>query len=422
MIFGEFAEEGRNPRRGMTSIEAEGFLRRVLPEVDRWMCWSPAGRMAERGLCRLPVAQQEEGTCGTWVWRRIPAAYPVMAYCNQMAPAIVGERRWTGAIRVTGPGAKTGFVLFSFLNSLGTVGETYLASTLDAALLRAFGQAAVREHDAGGSGARIRVIHGEDVELDAEDGESPMLAGPLLEDIEAQTHAFFGRPALFDAYRVPRRRGLLFVGPPGNGKTMMVRRCVRDCVTRFGAQATMLRPTRLTDEDDVLLAFDAACEHGPGILILEDLDTLTKECGLTRAGFLDLLDGVRPREGLLLLATTNNPADIDPALAHRPSRFDRVWRFELPDARLRRQYLAGAFPGLAVAALDEAAGHTGGWSFAYLNELRVTAAILAMGAGAAGVEEEHVRNGLRLLAAQFAAGKGSHARNPDSGVGFTMAG
>jgi len=111
---------------------------------------------------------------------------------------------------------------------------------------------------------------------------------------------------------------------------------------------------------------------------LEDLDSLTRESRITRSALLQELDGLTSKEGMLIIGTTTNPDEIDPALTHRPSRFDRVWHFPIPSTQLRLEYLTGELNGLSPDVVQEITRLTAGWSFAYLKELRTTASILAM--------------------------------------------
>jgi SpoVK/Ycf46/Vps4 family AAA+-type ATPase len=188
----------------------------------------------------------------------------------------------------------------------------------------------------------------------------------------------------------------------------MVRHLVRQCHRRHHVPALLLRIYRHTDDTDLALLFRDAEHHAPCLVILEDLDSLTRECRVSRAHLLDELDGVDSKEGLLVIGTTNNPEDIDPALVHRPSRFDRVWHFELPDRAMRQRYLEWAFPEPTVDTPTLAA-QSSGWSYAYLNELRTTAAILAMSRNAAGPTAEDVRAALARLLSQFESGRRNHS-------------
>jgi len=416
----EFCFIGESPRRGLTSVEAEHLLRQAFPEVERWLCWEPEKRLAERGLCRIPVGRQDGGRLRGWTWQRAQMDYPCLAYNGDRGHQKDALWKWTGAISIEGGGQR--FLLFSYLAANGAVGDLFLTSCLDTAVLRKFAKEAVEEFAPADSGPLVRVVGGDEVRLAPEDEECVVLPPGILSDIESQVDAFFGKPELFDVYGIPRRRGFLFVGPPGNGKSMLSRRLLRSCWRKYGVQATAMCANRRADEEVLAYAFRLAAAEGPGILIMEDLDSLLNQSQIPRAGFLAMLDGLCPRECTLILASTNNPGDIDPALVHRPSRFDRVWHFALPDAQLRARYLDGALGNIDEAALARLVRGTDGWSFAYLKELRATAAILSACAGKPRFDCDDVDQAYDMLAAQFAAGKRNHVESDTSGaVGFRAA-
>lgn len=140
--------------------------------------------------------------------------------------------------------------------------------------------------------------------------------------------------------------------------------------------------------------------------MLEDLDALIDSS--IRSYFLNELDGLINQHGVLLIATTNHPERLDPALLKRPSRFDSKMTFDHPDRDLRRQFLAKwlaervgsqhlkfdpppspshtsqseQVPTLSnIDQLTDAlADRTQGWSFALLKELFISF-LLAFAAG-----------------------------------------
>ena len=130
---------------------------------------------------------------------------------------------------------------------------------------------------------------------------------------------------------------------------------------------------------------------------------------MTRSEVLAELDGIGQRSGMLLIATANDPSRIDPALLHRPSRFDRVWTFPLPDFALRKKYVVDQFANLPSEIVDFVASETEDWTMAYMKELRNTAGILAIREGLQNMESRHVKEALVLLQEQFKAGKTGHA-------------
>ena len=372
----EFTSDGPMPRKGLTSIEAEQLLRCAFPEVAQWLCWEPDRHQISLGVWNIPVGKETEGHVAEWSWRRAPIDYPFLGYCSDQLLEDEPRLGWSGAIEVTGASGD-GFILFSYLSSLGTVGHVYLTSCMNPDLLRQFAADVAGEFEPCRKELQLTVFGGEDIWLAPETKDEVLLPSSLRDDIIGQVEQFFSHPGRLAAAGLPLRRGFLFVGPPGNGKTMLSRELVRMCILRFGIRAVYLMPDKIIDEDMMAFVFRSATKDGPAMVILEDLESLINECDLTRAGFLGVLDGLNPSNGLLILATTNNPEQVDPALIHRPSRFDRVWYFDLPNKGLRRRYLNGILKEVDHHLIDWIVERTGDWSFAYLKELRTTAFILA---------------------------------------------
>jgi ATPase family associated with various cellular activities (AAA) len=392
-------------RRGFTSIEAVEFLRKEFPEVSHWTRWTASG--THHCLSNIVgKGHKAEGTVGTWSWVRVPCSYPALTFWDGYSTDPARSDDWIGMLRIKGE-QDEGFLQFSCLNSMGTIGAWYLASTTDVVLLDRFGLA-VHEHFYPPGQLIIQVQGAPDIQLSPEDDETIFLPELLRQDIEQQVLSFFASAEQYRRMRLRHRRGFLFVGCPGTGKTMMVRRLIRLC-HQHPISVFMLNIAKATSDYDVAALFRSAQRSAPALIILEDLDSLTLECHVTRAQLLAQLDALDAKQGLLVIATTNNPRHIDPALVHRPSRFDRVWEFPLPNCEMRRQYLDWAFRGLNDQALAAVAERTSDWSFAYLNELRTTAAILAIDHRRAAPSEEELSTALELLASQFQAGRNNHA-------------
>jgi len=223
-----------------------------------------------------------------------------------------------------------------------------------------------------------------------------VLRGSLKDDIYADLSGFFAARETYERYGVPWKRGVLLVGPPGNGKTHAVKAIVnalaRDClyVKSFRSQGP--------DEYSIRAVFERARLSAPCILVLEDLDSLITSNN--RSFFLNELDGFAGNAGILTLATTNHPERLDPSIVDRPSRFDRKYPFDLPAAEERRAYIAQwnltLQPELRLD--DDAAARiaegTDGFSFAYLKELFLSATMrwmaLARPGEMAGIMAEQV--------------------------------
>ena len=119
--------------------------------------------------------------------------------------------------------------------------------------------------------------------------------------------------------------------------------------------------------------FDRARMLPESALVFEDLDTLIDRENLSF--FLNELDGFHRNSGLIVLATSNHPDRIDPAIIERPSRFDRKYHFDLPNSKLRWEFLNMWRKKLASQTewndddVETCANNTDGFSFAYLQEL-----------------------------------------------------
>src|SRR5690349_19488628 len=150
--------------------------------------------------------------------------------------------------------------------------------------------------------------------------------------------------------RVPK--GVLLVGPPGTGKTLLARAVAGEAGVPFfsisGSEFVEMfvgvGAARVRD------LFEQARQHAPAIIFIDELDALGRARGAYAIGghdekdqtlnqLLAELDGFDPSSGLVLLAATNRPEVLDPALL-RAGRFDRQILVDRPDKKGRDQILA----------------------------------------------------------------------------------
>ncbi len=203
-----------------------------------------------------------------------------------------------------------------------------------------------------------------------------ILPGTLKDDIVRDLQRFFAAQSTYAQYNIAWKRGIILVGPPGNGKTHMIKGLLNilpyPCLygKSFDAQYS-------TNNANIRDVFDRARRSAPCILVLEDLDSLIDENN--RAYFLNEVDGFTTNHGIVMLASTNHPERIDPAIMNRPSRFDRKYYFGLPEHPERLAYIQQwsaalhSATQLSAAGMEQAAAATAGFSYAYLKELFVSA-------------------------------------------------
>lgn len=231
-----------------------------------------------------------------------------------------------------------------------------------------------------------------------------VLQGNLKQTISEDITSFFTARDLYKTYNLPWKRGLLFVGPPGNGKTHAVKALInlleKPClyVKSFTAEYS-------SDAENISKVFAKARKTAPCILVLEDLDSLlTPE---NRAFFLNELDGFAANAGIVTLATTNHPERLDPAILDRPSRFDRKYPFDLPGYPERIEYIMlwntslHSLMRLPTEAITQIATLTNGFSFAYLKELFLSSMMRWIAAPQADIMDKLMVEQVEVLSSQM---------------------
>jgi cell division protease FtsH len=212
--------------------------------------------------------------------------------------------------------------------------------------------------------------------------------------------------------RVPK--GVLLVGPPGTGKTLLSRAVAGEAGVPFfsisGSEFVEMfvgvGAARVRD------LFEQARQKAPAIIFIDELDALGRARGAGGFGghdereqtlnqLLVELDGFDPSTGLVLLAATNRPEILDPALL-RAGRFDRVVLVDRPDKKGRLQILEVHAKKVKLASdveLEKIAAMTPGFSGADLANLVNEAALLATRRGADAVKSADFNEAIERLIA-----------------------
>merc|ERR1712186_150043 len=155
-------------------------------------------------------------------------------------------------------------------------------------------------------------------------------------------------PGLFKAIGVKPPRGILLFGPPGTGKTLMARAVANETGAFFFLINGPEIMSKLAGESESNLrkAFEEAEKNSPAIIFIDELDSIAPKREKTHgeverrivSQLLALMDGLKQRSHVIVMAATNRPNSIDPAL-RRFGRFDREVDIGIPDAVGRMEIL-----------------------------------------------------------------------------------
>ncbi|WPG97659.1 Hypothetical protein R9X50_00043900 [Acrodontium crateriforme] len=216
----------------------------------------------------------------------------------------------------------------------------------------------------------VQKSHWEDVILDED----------MKKGIIADVENFFDSRETYEKLRVPWKRGVIYYGKPGNGKTISIKAMMNALYKRKDPIPTLYVKSLSSfagPEYSVNLIFAQARRYAPCYLIFEDLDSLITDN--VRSYFLNAVDGISKNDGIMMVGSTNHLERLDPSIAKRPSRFDRKWHFPDPNEAERTKYMhywQGKlsdnndidFPDKLCPAIAKI---TSGFSFAYMQEAMV---------------------------------------------------
>jgi AAA+ superfamily predicted ATPase len=235
-----------------------------------------------------------------------------------------------------------------------------------------------------------------------------VLPGSLKQQIQNDFQQFLKSREVYDQYKIPWKRGAIFIGPPGNGKTHTLKALIK----QLGKPCLYVRTFKSeteTEQENIEEVFKRARITTPSIVVLEDLDSMIDN--KNRSFFLNELDGFQSNTGVIVLATTNHPQKLDPSIIDRPSRFDRKYYFHLPAESERLAYIAKwnqeLKPELRVSetVAQRVVSETEGFSFAYLKELFVAAMVEWMSSGRNGSMDDVIIAQTELLRLQMKSKK-----------------
>ena len=241
-----------------------------------------------------------------------------------------------------------------------------------------------------------------------------ILRDALKQQLQSDFAQFFNSRETYERYGIPWRRGAIFIGPPGNGKT----HTIKALINSLGQPCLYVRSFKsdATEQENIAEIFKRA-RMAPCVVVLEDLDAMIHD--QNRSFFLNELDGFQPNNGVVVLATTNHAEKLDTAILDRPSRFDRKYLFELPGEAERLRYVqkwnAELQMELRLAETTVAlvVRKTQGFSFAALKELFVSSMSGWMSSSGTTPMDDVIRKEVKVLVGQMNGRQEGKGKKPD---------
>lgn len=193
-----------------------------------------------------------------------------------------------------------------------------------------------------------------------------LFPGGLSSNILSEITSFWEKREDFVKYGFLQRRGYLFYGPPGSGKTSLTQQILQGVIKTGGIVFVCHDPRPFSRG---LQAFRQIEPERPVVCLFEDLDAIVTTRD-NEEQMLSILDGEDQIDRVLNIATTNYPEELDKRFAARPRRFDRKIKVDLPDAALRRFYFTHKLK--LDSDVENWVKETDGFSFAACSELVIS--------------------------------------------------
>ncbi len=197
-------------------------------------------------------------------------------------------------------------------------------------------------------------------------------------------------PELFSRLGIEPPKGVLLYGPPGTGKTLLAKAVANEADAHFISIAGPEIMSKFVGEAEERLReiFEEAEQNAPSIIFIDEIDAIAPKreevVGEVErrvvAQLLTLMDGLKTRGRVIVIAATNRPNALDPAL-RRPGRFDREIELPVPDVNGRKEILQIHTRGMPLGDdvdLEEIAKLTHGFVGADLAALCKEAAMRAL--------------------------------------------
>tara|TARA_B100000029_G_scaffold514360_1_gene616875 strand:- start:282 stop:1514 length:1233 start_codon:yes stop_codon:yes gene_type:complete len=223
---------------------------------------------------------------------------------------------------------------------------------------------------------------------------------PQIKEIREAIELPFEKPEAFSNLGIEPPKGVLLTGPPGTGKTMLAKAVANSTNATFlGLVGAELAQKYIGEGGRMVRElFEMARQKAPSIIFIDEIDSIgskrldtatsgDREVQRTLMQLLSEIDGFEPLDQVKVIAATNRPELLDPALL-RPGRFDRIIQIPIPDSEARATIFSvhtNSMPLAKDVDLRALSSMTDGFSGAEIKSSVIEAGIAAISKGSKSV-------------------------------------
>jgi hypothetical protein len=196
------------------------------------------------------------------------------------------------------------------------------------------------------------------------------------EKVVTEIEKFWTKEAIFKEYKLTHKRGIIMWGPAGSGKSSVIQIIMKDVVEKHNGIVIKFTHPILFNEG--MKIFREIEPNTPVVILMEDIDSIIAH--YNESDVLNILDGINQIEKAVFLATTNYPERLGARIINRPSRFDKRFFIDHPNAESRMLYFKHIIGEDKIAELKinikKWVADTEDFSIAHMKELFTAVIIL----------------------------------------------
>lgn len=192
--------------------------------------------------------------------------------------------------------------------------------------------------------------------------------GSKQQEVLNEIEEFWGRQDKYRELEEPHKRGYLFYGPQGCGKTFLINKIISEFISKQEGVVFYFNPSM----PSFINQFFRIEPNRKVIIVIEDIDYWLEDF---KTVLLNLLDGALELNNTIILGTTNYIERLPQCIKNRPSRFDRKEKIGFPKLKARKMYFKKKLPNMDEEEISKWAEKTENFTIAHIKELIVSSTI-----------------------------------------------